>query len=99
MVRYVVVLTSDDRNLLDRTVKSHARARVSGGEVGQGRGMTDAPVPNDDDTALDDLGARIESTEQHAVDAGILPDDDEQKFHESGSIRPDLDDQTIAPPG
>ena len=61
--------------------------------------MTDAPTPSDDDTALDDLDERIDRTRDHAVDAGILPDEDEPKFHESGSIRPDLDDQTIAPPG
>ncbi len=61
--------------------------------------MTDAPMPKDDDTALDDLEDQAQRTEEEAVDAGILPDDDEQKFHESGTIRPDLDDQTIAPPG
>lgn len=65
--------------------------------------MTDAPMPKDDatpdDTALDDLERSADRTEQEAIDAGILSDPDEQKFHESGSIRPDLDDQTIAPPG
>lgn len=64
--------------------------------------MTDAPRPDDtapDDTALDDLDRQADKTEREAIDAGILPDPDEQEFHESGSIRPDLDDQTIAPPG
>jgi hypothetical protein len=69
--------------------------------------MTDAPTPSDatpgqaasDDTALDDLDRQARKTEQEAIDAGILPDPDEKEFHESGSIRPDLDDQTIAPPG
>ncbi len=64
-------------------------------------GMTD-PTPDTpaaDDTALDDLADSAERTEASAVEAGILPDDDEQKFHESGSIHPELDDQTIAPPG
>lgn len=61
--------------------------------------MTEPRTPKDDDTALDDLDAQQERTEKAAVEAGILPDEDEPKFHESGSIRPDLDDQTIAPPG
>jgi hypothetical protein len=61
--------------------------------------MTDAPTPRDDDTALDDLGEQIERTKEQAVDAGILPDEDAQTFADSGTIRPDLDDQTIAPPG
>lgn len=74
--------------------------------------MTDAPTPEDDttdentpadesaldETALDDLDEQARRTEQHAKEAGILPDD-EPKFHESGDIDPDLDDQTIAPPG
>ena len=74
------------------------RRGVRGGVAGQGRTMTDAPVPNDDDTALDDLDEQARRTEEEAKEAGILPDDD-QKWHESGTIRPDLDDQTIAPPG
>ena len=64
--------------------------------------MTDAPddtTPAADETALDDLDRSAERTEQEAIDAGILSDPDEQEFHESGTIRPDLDDQTIAPPG
>ena len=64
--------------------------------------MTDASAPNDrptDDTALDDLDDQARRTEAAGEDAGILTDDDTQEFHESGSIRPDLDDQTIAPPG
>jgi hypothetical protein len=60
--------------------------------------MTDAPTPRDDDTALDDLDEQAQRTEDTAEEAGILPDD-EQKYHESGTIRPDLDDQTITPPG
>ena len=64
--------------------------------------MSDAPddnTPAADDTALDDLDRSAERTEQEAIEAGILPDPDDQKFHESGTVRPDLDDQTIAPPG
>ncbi len=74
--------------------------------------MTDEPRPDDtapddvalddtavDDTALDDLDHQADKTEREAIDAGILPDPDKREFHESGSIRPDLDDQTIAPPG
>lgn len=62
--------------------------------------MTDptSDDPSPDDTALDDLDDSAERTKASAVAAGILPDD-EQKFHESGSIHPELDDQTIAPPG
>ena len=59
--------------------------------------MTDAPTPRDDDTALDDLDEQIERTEEKAEDAGIIPDPDKKRFADSGTIRPDLDDQTIAP--
>jgi hypothetical protein len=34
-----------------------------------------------------------------AEDAGILEDGDEPRFEESGTIRPEEDDQQIAPPG
>ena len=61
--------------------------------------MSDAANMPNDDTALDDLGERADRTEQMAVDAGILPDEDSPKFHESGTVNPELDDQTIAPPG
>lgn len=61
--------------------------------------MTDAPTPRDVDAALDELDAQADRADDAVVTAGILPDDDEQKFHESGTVRPDLDDQTIAPPG
>lgn len=60
--------------------------------------MTDASNPRDDDTALGDLDEQARRTEDDAKEAEILPDDD-QKWHGSGTICPDLDDQTIAPPG
>lgn len=60
--------------------------------------MSDEATPREDDTALDDLDEQVRRTEEEAQDAGILSDD-EQKWHESGTVRPDLDDQTIAPPG
>lgn len=53
--------------------------------------MADTPrtdAPDDDESAgKDDL------VEYFGADG----EDEGQKFHESGSVRPDLDDQTIAP--
>lgn len=56
-----------------------------------------APVMGD--KRLDDLQQDIDQARDTAEDAGILQDPDEKKYYESGSIRPDLDDQTITPPG
>ena len=46
---------------------------------------------------IDDAKAKAE--EAIADDGTPLFDDDEREYHESGTVRPDLDDQTIAPPG
>jgi hypothetical protein len=51
------------------------------------------------DKRLDDLQQDIDKARKTAEDANILEDPDEPKFYESGSIHPELDDQTIAPPG
>ena len=51
------------------------------------------------DTRLDDLQQDIDKARHDAEEAGILPDPDEPRFYESGTIHPELDDQTIAPPG
>jgi hypothetical protein len=51
------------------------------------------------DKRLDDLQQDIDKARDKAEDAGILEDPDEPKFYESGTIHPELDDQTIAPPG
>lgn len=50
---------------------------------------------------LDDLGQRIDQVRDEARRRGVLeePEEDEERFAESGEIRPELDDQTIAPPG
>jgi hypothetical protein len=65
--------------------------------------MTDGAMPTHPSPTTTNRARRPDrqarKTEQEAIDAGILPDPDEKEFHESGSIRPDLDDQTIAPPG
>ena len=47
---------------------------------------------------LDDVGDDIEQARRAATDDGLL-EDEEPKYHESGEIRPDLDDQTLTPPG
>jgi hypothetical protein len=48
---------------------------------------------------LDDLQRSIDDARDRAEDDGIIEDPDEPKYHESGTIRPDLDDQAITPPG
>ncbi len=60
--------------------------------------------PNDADTSdggdeLEQVEEAIRSARSTAEDAGILDDPDEPKFHESGDIGGDADDQQIAPPG
>ena len=58
-----------------------------------------SPVPMSEDPKLDQVEADIAEARDEAEDAGILEDPDEPKFHESGTINPELDDQQIAPPG
>ncbi len=41
----------------------------------------------------------IDSARKNAEDADVLVDRDEPQFHESGEQDPELDDQTVAPPG
>jgi hypothetical protein len=53
----------------------------------------------DPDARLDQLEERIRHAREEAREALGEPDPDEPRFHESGSIHPELDDQTIAPPG
>jgi hypothetical protein len=61
-------------------------------------------MPNETDDVeamqerLDDVGDDIEAARRSAADDHLIEDDD-PKYHESGDIRPDLDDQTITPPG
>ena len=43
--------------------------------------------------------AKAKAEEAIADDGTPLFDDDGKEYHESGSVRPDLDDQTITPPG
>lgn len=46
---------------------------------------------------LQRLDAKIKAAREQAKRDGLLPDDDTPRFYESGSIHPELDDQTIAP--
>jgi hypothetical protein len=48
---------------------------------------------------LDRLEREVAQAREQAKHDGLLPDDEKPRFHESGSIHPELDDQTIAPPG
>lgn len=50
---------------------------------------------NPDLQRVDEL---IDEARDAAAREGAV-DDGEQKWHESGTIHPELDDQTIAPPG
>lgn len=52
-----------------------------------------------EDPKLEQVEKHIADARRQAEDAGILDDPDEPKFHESGDINPELDDQQIAPPG
>jgi hypothetical protein len=46
---------------------------------------------------LDRLAQRIAAAREQAKRDGLLPDPDEPRFYESGTIHPELDDPTIAP--
>ena len=59
--------------------------------------MTDNDVP--DQERLQQLQDDIDSARNTAEDANVLIDPDEPRFHESGEVGKDLDDQTVAPPG
>ena len=52
-----------------------------------------------EDPRIDQVEKDIAKARDEAEDAGILEDPDEPKFHESGTIGRELDDQQIAPPG
>ena len=52
-----------------------------------------------DASRTDEVQQEIDKARKSAQDAHILDDPDEQKFYESGTVHPELDDQTIAPPG
>jgi hypothetical protein len=52
-----------------------------------------------DDERLERIQEEIDAARDTAEDADILEDPDEPRFAESGTIRPDEDDQQIAPPG
>ena len=51
------------------------------------------------DKKLEEVEDHIQAARKLAQQDGVLPDPDEPKFYESGTIHPELDDQTIAPPG
>jgi hypothetical protein len=52
-----------------------------------------------DDPRLEQVEKDIAAAREEAEDAGILDDDDQQKFYESGDMSKGEDDQQIAPPG
>lgn len=59
-----------------------------------------APTPAEEPDDLAQVGERIDKARAQAEEAGVLADDDEDAYVESGSDRSeDLDDQTITPPG
>lgn len=57
------------------------------------------PPAADPDPRLEAVDDRIEEAKRLAREDGVIDDPSERKWHESGTIHPELDDQTIAPPG
>jgi hypothetical protein len=51
-----------------------------------------------DDRRIDQISERIDKARTQAEDTGVLVDEDEETFVESGATE-EADDQTIAPPG
>lgn len=56
------------------------------------------PEPPAEDARLEEITERIEKARTQAEEAGVLVDEDEKTFVESGTTEEE-DDQTIAPPG
>jgi hypothetical protein len=52
-----------------------------------------------DDERFEQVEEEIGHARSAAEDADILEDPDEPRFADSGTIRPEEDDQQIAPPG
>jgi hypothetical protein len=59
----------------------------------------EAEATASDDARLDEVQRKIDEAREAAEDDGILIEDDEPRYYESGSIKPELDDQAITPPG
>jgi hypothetical protein len=59
--------------------------------------MADPTKP--DATKLDEVQQEIDAAREAAQKAHVIDDPNEPKYYESGSIHPELDDQTITPPG
>ena len=66
--------------------------------IGYRLGMADQDVDHLQER-IDEVGEHIDEARQQAEDDDLLIDPDERRYHESGEIRPDEDDQTITPPG
>ncbi len=52
-----------------------------------------------DDERIERVQDEIDAARSAAEDADIVEDPDEPRFVDSGTIAPEQDDQTIAPPG
>ena len=52
-----------------------------------------------DDPRLEQVEKDIAAAREEAEEAGILDEDDEPRFYESGELSKGQDDQQIAPPG
>ena len=57
--------------------------------------MADEPT----ERPLEELQEQIDDAREKAEEALPELEDDEQRFHESGTVGRDKDDQEIAPPG
>lgn len=66
----------------------------------EGRGVSSAPRADHDPDAdrIAEVADHIDKARSHAQDAGVLIDEDEETFADSGATK-GADDQTIAPPG
>ena len=58
---------------------------------------TEPASPEEMEQRLDELGRKIEDVRHKAQEDDLLDNPDEPRYYESGSARPDEDDQEIAP--
>lgn len=58
----------------------------------------DEPSPVSEEERIGQITERIDKARSKAEEAGVLVDEDEEEYVDSGATEED-DDQTIAPPG
>jgi len=90
--------TTEEEQAEEETEETSEEEKTSEEAEASGK-PEEAAQPDDPEKArLDEVTERIDKARAQAEDAGVLVEEDEETFVESGDTEPE-DDQTIAPPG